>query len=146
MAENDDITGSPDRDVTPPERPVADEPAPASQPVGAGPTTTAPVLKTRWRDRAWSFRALLAVALAPLIIGGIGGLVVGVAATHHDRHDGYHRMGPGGGMPPGWRMHRGPGWRWQEQPQQPQITPYGAPGGSGPTPTTPSPTAPGATG
>jgi hypothetical protein len=151
MAENDDVAGSPGRDVNPSEQPPADEPTTVSPAVSTGSTTPAPVLKTRWRDRAWSFRALLAVALATLVIGGVGGLVIGVAAAHHgDRHDGFYRMGPGGGpgMPPGWRMHRGPGWRWDDGqgwqrdggPQQPQLTPYG-----GSSPSTPSPS-PGSTG
>ena len=157
MADNDDVTGNAGPDVTPPEEPATGEPTTVSQPVAPGATTASPVLKTRWRDRAWSFRALLAVALAMFVIGGIGGLVVGVAAAHHhDRNDGfYYRMGPGGGMPPGWRMHRGPGWRWddggrgrqwKDGPQPPQLTPYGAPGSSGPTASTPSPSAPGSTG
>jgi hypothetical protein len=133
MAQNEDVPDSPDRDVT--------QPPEAAEPVPAAP---APVLKTRWRDRAWTFRAMLAVALASLVIGGVGGLVVGVAAAHqHDRRDGFHhRFGPGGGpgMGPGWRMRGGPGGRWNDDQR------YGGPGGPAsplPTPSTPSPTAPG---
>lgn len=148
MTQNDDVAGSPDRDVTPPEtpaeHPVADEPA------AAAPVAAAPVLKTRWRDRAWSFRAMLAVALATFVIGGIGGGVVGAAAGHEHRHDRFSRMGPGGpgmGMHPGWRRHEGR-WNgggpwWNQGPQQPQPTPYGGPSSSAPTP---SPASPGATG
>jgi hypothetical protein len=144
MTENTDAAdGSPDRGATPPEQPAAE---PTSAAPLSGPAVAAPVLKTRWRDRAWSFRALLAVALATLIIGGVGGLVVGAAAArHHDRHDGfYHRLGPGGGpgMGPGWRMRGGPGWRWDDGNGQP----FGGPGTAQPTPSTPSPTAPGTTG
>ena len=133
MTQNDDVPGSPDRDVT--QTPEAVEPAPAAP---------APVLKTRWRDRVWTFRAMLAVALATLVIGGIAGGLLGAAAVRHDdRHDGYHdRFGPGGGpgMPPGWRMRGGPGWRSDDD------QPYGGPGGSLPTPPTTSPTAPGSAG
>jgi hypothetical protein len=120
MAENDDVPGSPDADVQP-----ATEPTPPPADTAAAP---GPVLVTRWRDRAWSFRAMIAVALASLLIGGVGGSVL-VAATDDD-HDGHYRMGPygpGGMMPPGMgrRMPRngGPGggyWQWQNGPNGPQ--------------------------
>lgn len=149
MAQNDDVAGSPGPDATP-AQPAADEPATVSQPVTAGPTA-GPVLKTRWRDRVWSFRAMLAVALATLVIGGVGGLVVGAAAArHHDRHDGfYDRMGPGGPgmMGPGWRMRGGPGWHGYDG--QPYGQPYGGPASSLPAPAnpaSPTPSAPGSTG
>jgi hypothetical protein len=135
MAENDDVSGTPEDEaptpgdtqrVLPPDTPAA---------------TPQPVLKTRWRDRAWSFRAMLAVALATLVIGGIAGGAV-VAATGGDDDDhGYFRMGPGG---PGGRMHGwgprefkdgGPQWRWNDgQPPGPGLTPYGQQ-----APTTPLP-------
>jgi len=97
----------------------------------------APVLKTRWRDRAWTFRSMIAVAIASLLVGGIaGGTVVAVSGDDHDRY--HYRMGPWGpGMrvPPGWRNPRrfddgGPRWRWDDRapdnpmnPQPPSPTP-----------------------
>jgi hypothetical protein len=133
MAQNDDVPDSTGRDVT-------------ATPGASGPVPAAPdpVLKPRWRDRAWTFRSMLAVALATLVMGGIAGGLLGAAvAHHHDRHDGYYdRFGPGGGpgMGPGWRMRGGPGWRWNDD------QPYGGPGSPLPTPSTPSPTAPGSAG
>lgn len=114
MADNDDVSDGPDGDpVAPPEAP-------------------GPVLKTRWRDRAWSFRAMIAVALATLLIGGLaGGTVVAMADDDHDGRR-IHRMGPwgpGAQLPPGWR-HRhfndgSPQWRWNDGPQPPDdmLTP-----------------------
>jgi hypothetical protein len=106
------------------------------------------VLKTRWRDRAWTFRAMIAVALASLVIGGVAGGVIGAAAGRDDDR-GHYLMGPWGPgmqMPPGWRGQglgfggdRGPGWRWNDGPQQaPPLTPYGGNGGASPTPAPPS--------
>jgi hypothetical protein len=142
MADNDDVSETPEdaaapvddtRPVLPPDT-TEDAAAPAAQ----------PVLKTRWRDRAWSFRALLAVALATLVLGGVAGGAI-VAASDDD-HDGPGRfmMGPGGPgnrLPPGFRGHRrfddgAPKWRWDEGPEQaPNVTPFGEP-----SPPTPSPT------
>jgi hypothetical protein len=143
MADNDDVPGSPDRDVEPAENtaPAAPEEPTVAQPVIPAEPAAAPILKTRWRDRAWTFQALLAVALAALLIGGIAGGVI-VAAAGDDRDDhGRVFMGPGGpgnGMPPGWKHHRfndgGPQWRWDDGPEAPDLTPYGQP-----TPPTPTP-------
>jgi len=142
MADNDDVPGSPDRDAVAAEdaAPTTPEEPTVAQPVASAEPARAPILKTRWRDRAWSFRAMLAVALATLLIGGIAGGVIGAAASG-DRDD--HRIGrwgPGGPMMggPGWR-HRhfndgGPQWRWNDGPQPPDVTPYGQP-----TPPSPSP-------
>jgi len=64
--------------------------------------------KTRWRDRAIGFRGVVAVGLATLILGGVGGAAVGVLATNGDDHE---RRGPAqmdfrdGDRPP----HGGPG-------------------------------------
>lgn len=148
MADDDSVSGSPDRTVPPdPESspPPGDETA-ADRTAVTEPAApaTAPVLKTRWRDRAWTFRAMLAVAAASLVIGGVAGGVIGAAAGHDD-HDRY-RMGPWGPgmqMPPGWRGQGrgfggdgGPGWRWNDGPQQGgPLTPYG---GTNPSPTPPS--------
>ena len=104
--------------------------------------TPAPVLKARWRDRVWSFRAMLAVALATLVLGGIVGGTIGAVAAGGDDDRGLHRMGPGRVGPgmPGWRgrghfQGGGPGFQWNDGPQPPpggMMTPYGPP--------TPSPT------
>ena len=155
MAEDDDVSGSPGGnaggsaegsagdDATTPEetRPVL-PPDPASATPHATPH---PVLVTRWRDRAWSFRAMLAVALATLVIGGIAGGTVVALADDDDEH-GHFWMGPGGpddGMPPGWgpRHYRdgGPKWRWDDgTPDGPDMMPYGGQP-TAPSPLTPSP-------
>ncbi|MCZ4499565.1 MAG: hypothetical protein JWQ74_2118 [Marmoricola sp.] len=93
--------------------PVAGEPAPAS----------GPVLVPRIRDRVWSFRAMLAVAVAALLIGGAGGAAV-VAATDHgnDRP----RIGRFGG-PDG---QRGPGHGFDGNGPGAQQAPPAPPTGS----------------
>jgi hypothetical protein len=135
MADNDDVSG--DQDATPPEetRPVL-PPDPAADPTVAT-TAPAPVMKARWRDRAWSFRDMVAVALATLVLGGIGGGTI--VAVADDDNDGHFRMGPGGSgeRMPGWRgpnqfQDGGPNWQWKDGPQPPDGQP------SAPTPT-PSP-------
>ena len=141
MADNDEVSGSSDHDAAPEQsRPVL-PPDPAAEPVGA--VATAPVMKPRWRDRAWSFRAMLAVALATLLLGGIaGGTIVAVADDDHDqRHVWMGPGGPGKRIPPGWRGPKrfedgGPRWRWHDGPPPPDgnVTPYGQP-----SPPTPSP-------
>jgi hypothetical protein len=131
MAENDDVPGTPEDDATSGDtRPVLPPDAPAPAPAPA----PQPILKTRWRDRAWSFQAMIAVALATLLIGGIAGGVIVAAASDDDDH-GHFWMGPGGPggrMPPGMREHRfrdgGPRWQWNDpEPQDPPLTPYGVP-------------------
>jgi len=129
-------------------------PAPATgEPPIAATAPAAAASQIRWRDRVWSFRAMIAVALASLVIGGIGGVLVGgalgfVVGHHVDRYD----MGPGMRGPgmhgPGWRGHDhgfggGPGWRWDDGGPQGPLTPYGGP--TAPTPT-PAPSSPGSTG
>lgn len=133
MAENDDVPGSPEDAATPVEEtPVR----PARE----------PVLKTRWRDRAWTFRAMIAVALASLVIGGVTGGVIGAAADHGDRRDRMDRMGRMGPWGPGHGPGRGrggfaddgPGWRGNG-PQAPPLTPYGVPTPTNPASPAPSP-------
>jgi hypothetical protein len=61
-------------------------------------------MTARFRHYAWDWRAVLAVALATFIIGGLSGLVVGLAADRHHHHGfrGDHggpvRPGPWGGF------------------------------------------------
>jgi hypothetical protein len=146
MAENDEGPGGTDRPGVPPESaagtgaPVEATPT-ATQPVippeAAATSAAGPVLKTRWRDRAWSFRAMIAVAVASVLVGGVaGGAIVAASGDDHDRDQ--YRMGPwgpGGQMPPGWR-HGGPRWHRDDNDMMPgqPLTPYGRP-----SPTTPSP-------
>lgn len=157
MADNDDVSGS----VDPGPEPSADagpgtpESATAPLPAQSAPDSAAaaPVLKTRWRDRAWSFRAMLAVALATFLIGGIAGGVVVAASDQGDRDmpsrmgqwgPGGMMRGPGGMMRgPRWKMRDprgfnggGPGWRWDDGPEPPELTPYD---GTTPTPPTTTP-------
>jgi hypothetical protein len=145
MAENDDVSGSPENS-TENDAAMPEDTQPVLPPDPA-PVTQQPVLVTRWRDRAWSFRAMLAVALATLVIGGIAGGTV-VAVSGDDDDHGYFRMGPGGPdgrMPPGMGQRRfhdgGPKWRWDDGSQDgPNMMPYGQP--TPPTPPTPSTPAP----
>ena len=140
MADNDDVSGAPDGDAAPTERtrPVL-PPDPATE-AAAAPMAPQPVLKPRWRDRVWSFRAVLAVALATLLIGGIvGGTIVAVADDDRDDHQRMGPWGPGGQMRPGWREPRrfddgGPRWRWDDDPDNPMD-----PQRPSPSPPSPSP-------
>jgi hypothetical protein len=65
--------------------------------------------KQRLRDRMFSFRSLIAVSLASLIIGGLGGTTAGVLASNFaDRGPGGHHRGQLG--PRGFdHGNRGPG-------------------------------------
>ncbi|MCX6395887.1 MAG: hypothetical protein NTV23_05330 [Propionibacteriales bacterium] len=96
-----------------PESPEAPEAAPTTESpaVPAAAATVPP--GPRVRDRLYSFRALVAVAVATLLLGGAGGAAV-VAATD-DGHDGHDRHGRHGDGP---RMSRfdGPGYRDQGRP------------------------------
>ena len=133
MAENDNDdngTGTPDSGDQPPARPDAEGAAPTS--VGPvvppdQPAPAQPVLVTRWRDRAWSFQAMLAVAVATLLIGGIAGAAI-VAVADDDDHD--VRRGVflvpgerGDRLPPGWRgpyrFRDGAPWRGKDGPGRP---------------------------
>jgi len=142
MAENDDVPGTPEDDARRPVEPAADGTGTAGRVLPPDTAGSAPVLKTRWRDRAWTFRAMLAVAAASLVIGGIAGGLVGAAVD--DDHDEGYRMGPGGPgmrMPPGWGNQDGPHWRWRDGPQPPPgLTPYGGPSTPAPSPSTPGST------
>ena len=79
--------------------------------------------KPRFADRLWSLRAVIAVALASVILGGLAGAAL---ANAGDDHDGDFRMrpgmGPGGGprgLQPG-QPQRPPGagqWYWRDGPR-----------------------------
>ncbi|MCW2753254.1 MAG: hypothetical protein JWQ32_665 [Marmoricola sp.] len=96
----------------------------------------------RLRDQVWSFRSLLAVGIASLLLGGAGGAGI-VAATTGDGHgdriarfaggpDG--RRGPGfGRFGGGYGFNGGPGGL-----NAPQNGQQNGPTGPGPVPATPS--------
>ena len=101
--------------------------------------------RQRFVDRVWSFRALIAVALASVILGGLAGAALASVGDHQDRRDfpgRFHRGGqlgqPGerqwhwGDGPRDDRMPRGLGPRqwYQQQPRMPGVPPG--------TPTVPS--------
>lgn len=87
-----------------PEHPTETTPV-ASEPV-AGPAPTGP----RLRDRMWSFRSILAVGIASLLLGGAGGAAIGAATGGHDHdHERFGRFAGPGGMRggPGFERHGG---------------------------------------
>lgn len=143
MADNDD---SPDVPETPAgggqqAAETSAQPEPVLPPDTAPPAQ--PVLVPRLRDRVWSFRAVLAVALATFLVGGLaGGAIVGLTRDDHPDRRGFVIMhGRDGAMPPGWRMpHRfrdgSPQWRWNDgQPPGPGTAPNGTPTNPTPSPT-----------
>lgn len=115
--------------------------------------------KQRLGDRLWSFRSVIAVALASVIVGGLGGAAL--ASVAHDDDEGrlgpgrarFNRGGPGEG--PGmmderrrermeqWRDQGGTGqreWGWGQDGQR-GTPPSGLPTPTRPTPPGPTPTA-----
>lgn len=100
MAENDDTTANADDTV-------ANPPAPAVEPDSVPPAAPPgePVAAAGgFTSRVWSFRAMVAVALAALVIGGgIGSAIAAVSGDDEDqmmrigRFDGGPGRGPGGG-------------------------------------------------
>ena len=144
----------PDSRPLPPSDPEPTQAIPAQQtgdqPAGspAGP----PADKQRLRDRLWSFRALIAVALASVIVGGLGGAALAsVADNGNDGRRGPGQFNRGGGFGGPGMMNRGPrnGQRNGQQgfdrrgagPRQfgQDDTPDGQPSGA-PTPVVPTPT------
>jgi hypothetical protein len=80
--------------------------------------------ETRLRDRVFGLRSVVAVALAGVVLGGLGGFGVN-AATDGDGRDGrMGRFGPGGGFQDGPGGRGGPGGF----PQGPVPQPSQAPG------------------
>jgi hypothetical protein len=57
------------------------------------PPAAEPPTRKRWTDRPWGFKAIIAVALASVIIGGLGG----AALANLGGRDGDDRTGPGFG-------------------------------------------------
>jgi hypothetical protein len=92
--------------------PIPEAPdAPDTNDAAAVSDAPAPVVpsKPRWRDRAFRFRAVAAVAVAAVIIGAAGGAVTTALVTHGPDHDEHHRIGQFGrpempAVPPGGRQ------------------------------------------
>jgi hypothetical protein len=148
MAENDDPTplpGEPPAEVVPVEE-TAEQTVVTTDPAPAASDTP------RFTERLWNFRAMVAVALAALLLGG--GLGAAIAAVSHDdgpdRHGRFARFGDGPPGPftgPGGPHGFAPGQRQQlrddlkqmrkrlkqERESNPSTTPT-------PSPATPSPT------
>jgi hypothetical protein len=100
-------------DVPPESRPII-PPEPDPTPTEQLPESSRP---QRFRDRLWSLRAVIAVALASVIVGGLAGAAL---ANIGDEQDG--RRGPGiGRFGPGGPQGNGPGgqrWHWGDGPQR----------------------------
>ena len=82
--------------------PTAEQPEQPAQPPDPTPVPAGP----RLRDRVFGLRSVVMVALAGVILGGLGGFGIH-AATHGDDRDG--RFGPGGGFQNGPGGRGGPG-------------------------------------
>jgi hypothetical protein len=99
---------TPDPDQHPTQAiPAQQSPDAAAQTPVPGPAPA----KERLRDRLWSLRAVIAVALASVIVGGLGGAALANVSQGNDGRMGpgrFQRGGPGG--PPGM-MNGGPGQR-----------------------------------
>lgn len=102
MAENNDVPEVSGGDPTTEAEAVPNETA--NEAVAAGP-----VLVPRIRDRVWSFRAMLAVGIAALLIGGAGGAAVVAATGHDDDRPRIGRFGGPDGRFGGLDGQRGPG-------------------------------------
>jgi hypothetical protein len=113
-------------------------PQQGTDPAASGATTTGQT----WRNRAWSLPAVVAVALASVLLGGLGGAAL--ANVSDDGRDG--RFGPGhsrfqrdGDMRRPGMMNERQRERWREwrQEQRRQLRQDGMPrptGTSRPTP------------
>ncbi|MBV6729549.1 hypothetical protein [Nocardioides daeguensis] len=146
MSQPDDPTPDTPSSADPGAQPAAETPtAPPAPPAPPVPPAAAPVLKTRWRDRAFTLRSMVAVGLAGLVLGAGAGVGTALVASHDDSPDFRHqRMGPGGpgggfprwegrdgqdGPPPGWGQMP-PGSGPQQQPEAPQDGASGGTSGS----------------
>jgi len=139
-----------------------EEPRPEEQ-TTSFPANTPPEAQSRqqrWRDRAWSFRSVIAVGLVAVLLGGLAGAAIATVGDHQDqrRGPGFSRFHGGPGRPPGglgqgpmgqrpqWRFNDpyGSGQRQWDQGQQPggpngPLQPFGQ--GQSPTPAPPTPSA-----
>ncbi len=115
----------------------------AAPPQGTNPTTPGATTTPGWRNRLWSLPAVIAVALASVLLGGLGG-----AALANVSDDGSDvRFGPGhsrfqrdGDMRQPGMMNERQRERWREwrQEQRRQGRPDGMPSPTGTTRPTPS--------
>jgi hypothetical protein len=73
---------------------VVAEPVPAESTPATVPAAASVAVPVKFRDRIWSTRAMIAVAIATLLLGGVGG----AAIAHHgnERHRMVKFEGPGG--------------------------------------------------
>ena len=78
-----------DDQTQPPELPEAPEP---TEPPQARESPRPADTRRRWRDRTLSFRGVVAVALAGLVVGGLGGAAIHAVADGDHERDG--RFGP----------------------------------------------------
>lgn len=91
----------------------AEQPARSEQPAYAVPAAAA-AAGPRWSDRTLGLPAVVAIALATLLlgglVGGLGGLAVGRVLDRHDRWDGpmWHHRDQGFRGPGGMDGQRGP--------------------------------------
>jgi hypothetical protein len=106
-------------DQTEPIQPTPAQPLP---PEGYAHPDPVPAAGPRFRDRVLGMRSVAAVALASLVLGGLGGAALGAVSAGGDED---RRGGPGGfGRPPFQQGQPG------HLPQQGQpAPPAGAPGG-----------------
>ena len=148
-------------------QPTAAQPGPAEEQPTAPPqpapvaeaAAEPPAPRTRLRDLVFGLRSLVAVAIAGVIVGGLGGFAIHAATDGHDERMGRFGPregfggGPGGGFQQGpGGFPQGPGGGFQQGPDG-QPGPGQMPGQMGPgpqgqppspapsQPTDPSPTA-----
>lgn len=97
MSQHDDPTPEPTPEPT-------TEPTTGVPPAPLEPPPPAPVLKTRWRDRVFRLRAVVAVGLAGLVLGAGAGAGTALVAGHDNGPDFRHQRmgGPGERDFPGW--------------------------------------------
>lgn len=100
-------------DDTRPTDPDAPVPPAYAMPLPAGYPAYAAQQRPRFADQVLGMRAVVAVALACLIIGGLSGFILGHAAGSDDRRFGGFDGGNGG---PGFFQQRGGSFPNQTQP------------------------------
>jgi hypothetical protein len=110
----------------------------AAAPQGTNPATPGASTTPGWRNRPWSLPAVIAVALASVIIGGLGGAALAIVSD--DGNDG--RFGPGHGRFQHDGDLRRPGmmnqrqrerWREWRKEQRRELRPDGRPSPTNPT-------------
>jgi hypothetical protein len=132
-------------DVPPESRPVPPEPDPHATRVLPPDQDPRPP-KQRFADRLWSLRAVIAVALVSVILGGLAGAAIANAGDHDDRRGPMRFQrggptGPGGGQ---WQWGDGPGHGPGDDPMPRWRGNFGVPpnGQLTPAPAQPTPSPP----